>query len=101
MAGKKTGWETYDLKGKVREWVEIDYHVKNNDGVIIKEITQKTIYKYNENGKMIDKTRYDKNGVLFDKYIPKCDDNGNAIERATYDEKGTLSYFKTSSYTYY
>jgi len=60
--------------------------------------------KYDENnskGNQIEWSISNAGGTLIRKITFKRDDNGNAIEKATYAEKGTLSYFKTSSYTYY
>lgn len=72
-ADKKTGWEKDGLKGKVKEWVKSDYDIKSGEDA--KEITEKSISRY--------------------------DEKGNKIEAKRYDDKGTMDKISTSAYTYY
>ncbi len=80
-----------ELKGKVKERTKIDYVIVKKFGENVKEITGKTIFKYETNGKRIENAEYDVNGTLTFKTVFKYDAKGNPAEKAIYDAKGILS----------
>ena len=112
MNQRWTGWEKDGLKGKVKEHIEIYYkvqHVKEMESKTISkydvkgnktEVTcynienanesllGKDVFKYDNNGNMIEQVRHKADRALAMKIILKYDDKGNQVEEDYYDPYG-------------
>ncbi len=98
--GKKTDWDIYALKGKVKTYVENYYEPEIKFG----EWKQGEAAEYgNYSVNFDDEGTYqrmdylDKNGELTERAIPKWD-NGKIIEEVTYDKDGAFK--SETKYTY-
>ncbi|MBL0202163.1 MAG: hypothetical protein IPP81_19005 [Chitinophagaceae bacterium] len=70
----------------------------DNNGKIVEQneydkdgnLTRKDLYKYDKNGKLSQFIDYDKDGNFSRKFLYKYDKNGNPVENSAYDENDTL-----------
>jgi len=72
------------LKGKVQEKIEYLYNIKNLSGENLKELDNKFIFRYNENGYRIERSGYRSDGALVNKEIYNYDEKQNKIEESVY-----------------
>lgn len=77
---RKTDWEEKGLKGKVKEWINVEYNIENKFGEDVKEIRDKHIYVYDDQGNIVYVGSYRKDGTLDKTYTYKYDNKGNRIE---------------------
>ena len=89
-ATNKTDLEINGLKGKVKEWIQINYDIKNKVDGDVKKPASKYINKYDNKGNLVEWALYYKDGPLTWKAILKYDDKGNKFEEARYNGKGLL-----------
>ena len=61
---KNANWESLRLKGKVRERICREYVLYNEDGKIVKQVDFSELWKFNKNGMLIEKIRYDSDDDL-------------------------------------
>ncbi len=109
-------WETYGIKGKVRQLIEVRYSVENKFGELQKKTSAKIIYLFDDNGKLLKTKSFEADGTLFItsnihrdteghlkewetifhngklafKMIPTYDENKNLKEMTTYNPDGSL-----------
>ena len=101
-----TKWNVKDYYGSIiKENIEIEtFNYRfNEQGQVLEnpewiepegciEIVGKNIYKYDSNGKIIERTCYDEyRGAISEKDIYTYDANGNLTEKASYGSDGLLS----------
>ena len=96
---KKNGWETDNLKGKVKSFTESTYGAEDRFGEIQKKALDSfKTFEYTVKGSRIKSTHYDANGRIEGAWIYKYDAKGNLIEWATYNADGSLSSRQTFKY---
>ncbi len=89
----------YDDRGRLIEELYYSPEEMISETVAIRdEIYTQRFYRYNEKDNMVERDKCYSHGCLFEKSIFKYDDKGNVIEEARYDEKGTLTSIDVSSY---
>jgi len=86
---KKTDWEYDGLKGKVKSVTEISYEEIDASGKITKGKKRTNVYKYDENGNIIESSCYFYRN-LYSQFIYKYDEKGNLIKKNTYEFDGIL-----------
>ena len=85
------------LKGKVKFYSESKYKLVEKFGAIEKKsLSDKSTFKYNVKGNMIEWNQYNANGSLSSK--SKYDEKGNMIESISYNANGSL--FSKQTYKY-
>ena len=62
---KNYNWETYGIKGKVKQLIEIKYTVEDKFGELQKSKSGKIIYLFNENGELLRTKGFKVDGTLF------------------------------------
>ena len=123
---KKNGWETDNLRGKVKSYTQSSYDSAERFGEIQKTLSSKETYKYDDKSNLIEDNSYysdsslnckwtykydDKdnrieangysaNGSFNGKYINKYDDKGNQIEENYYKADGSLDSKETYKYEF-
>ena len=96
---KKNGWETDNLKGKVKSYTQSKYGAEDRFGEIQKKALDSfKTFEYTVKGSRIKSTHYDANGRIEGAWIYKYDAKGNLIEWATYNADGSLSSRQTFKY---
>ena len=123
---KKNGWETDNLRGKVKSYTQSSYDSAERFGEIQKTLFSKETYKYDDKSNLIEDNSYysdsslnckwtykydDKSnrieaiwyksdGSFYGKYINKYDDKSNLIEENGYNADGSLEYKRIFKYEF-
>ncbi len=127
LQAQKTGWDTYELKGKIKslsqreyKFIEKDKKGKrvgsyidnfdilfNKEGYEIKKdefnhfegkLYRRCTFKYDNKGYKVEKRCYLFTTNMYEKETYKYDDNGNMIESNEYNRNGSLEFRKTYKY---
>ena len=95
-APERQGWNNESggpLYGDVESVTFIEYNLTDKFGEIVKDgIEEKNVYKFNQQGDVIEKAPYNSDGSLDYKYLYKYDSQGNMIEKANYYSDGSLGW---------
>ncbi|MBQ5647693.1 MAG: hypothetical protein IIV16_01055, partial [Alistipes sp.] len=93
-APERQGWDNEGygpLYGNVESVTFIEYNLAEKFGEIIKDgIGYKEVYKFNQQGDVIEEVDYNSDGSLRWKHLYKYDSKGNMIEEASYRGDGSL-----------
>ena len=93
-APERQGWSNWSddsLYGNVESITITKYILTDKFGEIIKDGTiDKKVYKFNQQGDVIEEAYYYGDGSLWWKDLYKYDSKGNIIEKATYNSDGSL-----------
>lgn len=90
---KKTDIQKENLKGQVKSIKEIPYEAEKQDGKIIKTnyYNEYNVFKYDNNGNLIEKILHRDSITLSDKYIHQYDSKNNLTETIIIDNDGEKS----------
>ncbi len=86
----KTGWEIEGLKGKVKEYTISNYNITKDDDSAITNLYQVIIYKYDNNGIMLEKDvptnsdPYQNPTSDIEIYLYRYDNNGNYVMKGIF-----------------
>ncbi len=92
---KKTDWQEWKLKDKVKSYIQTKYDAKEVFGEI-KKGQKYCLYDcikvvFDKNGRKLEQSNYGENGKLESKSIYLYDANGNNLELNSYKHDGSLS----------
>ena len=93
-APKRQGWNDNKfgpLYGDVESVTFIKYDIADKFGEIVKgKCREKSVYKFNLKGDVVEWAKYNDDGSLSEKYLNKYDSQGNRVEWAEYNGDGSL-----------
>lgn len=92
-APKREGWGDWHgpLYGDVESVTITEYKLSEKFGEIVKDkIDYKEVYKFNQNGDVVEMAAYNSDGSLYENWLCKYDSQGKLIEVAGYYPDGSL-----------